>query len=121
MALHHASSGEIIDIRPLGAALIETQSRALFKSAHLEVARVVLMAEEEIPAHKLASEVMIQCLEGQVECNIDNEPRTLFPGDLVCLAAATTYGLRAVEDSSLLITMLLLDMPEDSEFKRLWP
>lgn len=121
MALHHASSGEIIDIRPFKAALGAAESRALFKSAHLEVARVVLMAEKEIPAHKLASEVMIQCLEGCIECIINNEPRTMLAGDLVCLAAATTYAIKAIEDCSLLVTMLLLDTPEDSEFTRLWP
>lgn len=121
MALHHASSGEIIDIRPLNTTLKDAESRALFKSAHLEVARVVLLAGKEIPAHKLASEVMIQCLEGQIECLVDSVPRTMSSGALICLAAATTYAIKAIEDSSLLVTMLLLDTAKDSDFSRLWP
>lgn len=122
MALHHASSGEVIDLRPLGTALKGAESRALFKSAHMEVARVILVAGKDIPPHQLAAEVMVQCLEGQVVCIVDHQPRPMFPGDLICLAAATTYAITAIEDSSLLMTMLLLDTKdEDSEFSRLWP
>jgi hypothetical protein len=37
MALEHASSGEPIDVRPLGAQLAERKTTALFKARDLEV------------------------------------------------------------------------------------
>lgn len=40
MAIHHASSGELIDIRPLKDNLITTATKTLFKSDHFEVSRM---------------------------------------------------------------------------------
>jgi quercetin dioxygenase-like cupin family protein len=107
MAIHHASSGELIDIRPLKDRLKTTISNALFKSSHLEVSRVVLLAGKDVPSHQLAGEMTIQCLEGSVELMVAGTTQSIRPGDLVCVAACDTYALRAVEDSSLLVTMLL--------------
>jgi len=51
MAIHHASSGELIDIRPLNDKLKTTPTMALFKSSHLEVSRTVLRAGKDVPPH----------------------------------------------------------------------
>ena len=107
MAIHHASSGELIDIRPLKDSLKTTISNALFKSNHLEVSRMVLLAGKEVPPHQMAGEMTIQCLEGSVELMVAGTTRSMRAGDLACLAGCETYALRAVEDSSLLVTMLL--------------
>lgn len=107
MAIHHASSGELIDIRPLKDSLKTTISNALFKSSHLEVSRVILLAGKDVPPHQLAGEMTIQCLEGSVELMVAGTTRAMRAGDLVCVAARETYALRAVEDSALLVTMLL--------------
>ncbi len=42
MAQAHAASGDIIDIRPLGAASGDRVSTALIKSAQLELMQLVL-------------------------------------------------------------------------------
>ncbi len=42
MAIPHASSGEPVDVRPLGAALADTRNSALFKGRDLEVMRLVV-------------------------------------------------------------------------------
>jgi quercetin dioxygenase-like cupin family protein len=107
MAIHHASSGELIDIRPLKDRLKTTISNALFKSNHLEVSRMVLLAGKDVPPHQVAGEVTIQCLEGSVELAVAGITRSICAGDLVCLAGRETYALRAIEDSSILVTMLL--------------
>ena len=107
MAIRHASSGELIDIRPLKDSLKNTISNALFKSNHLEVSRRVLLAGKDVPPHQIAGEMTIQCLEGSVELMVAGTTRSMRAGDLVCLAGCETYALRAVEDSSLLVTMLL--------------
>lgn len=107
MAIHHASSGELIDIRPLQDNLITTASTALFKSHHLEVSRKVLLAGEDVPPHHVAGEMTAQCLEGWVEFTVAGVSQSMRAGDLICVAGGEPYALKAIEDSSVLITMLL--------------
>ena len=54
MAIHHASSGELIDIRPLKDNLITTVTKTLFKSDHFEVSRMVILAGKGVPMHQVA-------------------------------------------------------------------
>ena len=107
MAIHHASSGELIDIRPLNDKLESTPTTALFKSSHLEVSRTVLRAGKDVPPHDVMGEMTVQCLEGRVELVTADATQSMRAGDLICLAGGETHSLKAVEDSSVLITMLL--------------
>ena len=66
MALHHAASGEIVDIRPLGEKLKESISVTLAKTAHLHVFRYVLLKGNEFAEHKVPGEITVQCFEGMV-------------------------------------------------------
>ena len=65
MAIPHAQPGDIIDVRPLGGALADARSHALFKSTDLEVIRLVLRAGEGMPPHAVAGEITLQCIEGR--------------------------------------------------------
>ena len=107
MAIHHASSGELIDIRPLKENLKNAVTKALFKTHHLEVSRTVLRAGKDVPPHQVAGEMTIQCLEGRIELAAAGKTQVLREGDLVCLAGGEMHALKAIDDSSVLITMLL--------------
>lgn len=107
MAIHHALSGEMIDIRPLDSAIKTAQTTALYKSDHLEVFRMILLAGHEMPDHQVAGEVTVQCLEGRVEFIIGTTRDVMQSGDLKCLAGGTRHALRAIEDSAVLVTLLL--------------
>lgn len=107
MAIHHASSGEVIDIRPLRRDLNSTITKALYKSDRLEVFRMILPAGDEMPKHRVVGEITVQCLEGQVDFTFDQTTRAMREGDLVCLAGGVDYSLKAVGDSSVLVTILL--------------
>lgn len=107
MALHHASSGELIDIRPLGSALRDSPSVALFKTERLEVMRLVLPAGQQIAEHCVAGEITFQCLEGKVELQAHGKTQALEPGTLVFLDPSVPYALHAVVDSSVLMTVLV--------------
>ncbi|WP_018077218.1 cupin domain-containing protein [Thiobacillus denitrificans] len=107
MAMTHAASGELIDIRPLGAALRQTHSRTLVRADHLEVFRFVLAAGQTAPDHKAAGALTIQCLEGAVELDAHGRTQILRAGDLVYLADAEPHEVRALEDAALLVTILL--------------
>ncbi|MEO8524893.1 MAG: cupin domain-containing protein [Caldimonas sp.] len=107
MAIHHALSGELIDVRPLGAAIATTRTATLYKTRHLEVFRMVLPAGKEIPEHRVVGELTVQCLEGSVEFSIGSTHDVMRSGGLKCLAGGIPHSLRAIEDSSVLVTLLL--------------
>ena len=66
MAISHARPGEVIDVLPLGGSLTASRSHALFKSADIELIRIVLRCGEEMRSHAVAGEITLQCIEGRV-------------------------------------------------------
>jgi quercetin dioxygenase-like cupin family protein len=107
MSIHHASSGELIDIRPLNDKPKTTPTTALLKSAHLEVSRTVLRAGKDVAPHEVVGEMTVQRLEGRVELAAAGTTQSMRAGDLICLEGGETHSLKAIEDSSVLITVLL--------------
>lgn len=107
MAIHHAASGELIDIRPLGSALQTEPTKALYKSQTLEVFRIVLLAGKSMPEHRVDGELTVQCLQGSIEFSVAGATQLMRQGDLICLAGGALHGLKAVEDASVLVTLLL--------------
>jgi quercetin dioxygenase-like cupin family protein len=107
MSLSHASSGEVISIRPLEKKLGDAVSVALLKTSHLEVMRLVLLNGRSIPEHRVAGEMTIQCIEGAVELHAHGTKRILHAGDLVYLEGGQPYAFHAIEDCSILHTILL--------------
>jgi quercetin dioxygenase-like cupin family protein len=107
MAIPHAAPGEVIDVRPLGAGLSRGSTVALFKSAELEVMRVVLQAGKALPPHKVPGEITIQCIEGAIDVTSDASNQVLRAGELLFLAGGTVHAVRALEDASALVTVVL--------------
>lgn len=107
MAIPHATPGDVIDVRPLGAALASTRTHALFKSGDLEVIRVVLLAGAEMPPHGVSGEITVQCLEGRIAFTCAAGVRQLAAGELILVSGDEMHGLRGVEDASLLLTIAL--------------
>lgn len=107
MAISHAKSAEIVDVHPLGTTLAATVTRTLVKTKAIEVIRLVLPAGKEIPTHKAPKEVTVQCLEGRVAFTAEGKTQELTAGQLLYLAAGEPHAVRGIEDSSLLVTLLL--------------
>jgi quercetin dioxygenase-like cupin family protein len=107
MSLHHASPGEIINVRPLGAQISDAVSNAHVKTDHLELMRLVLHANKTMPAHAVAGEVTIQVIEGSLELHAEGEVQSMRSGDLVYLDGGTPHALHALQDCSVLMTILL--------------
>jgi len=107
MALPHASSGQIVDILSTEGTLPSAKSFALFKSAQLEVMRVVLPAGKAFPPHRVAGEITVQCLEGRIDFSVDGAARELRAGQLLHLEGGVLHGLVGIEDSSALVTIVL--------------
>jgi quercetin dioxygenase-like cupin family protein len=107
MAIPHAQPGEIMDVRPLGATLAGHKTHTLARTDHLELIRLVLPAGKEIATHTAPGQITIQCLEGRVAFSTMGKELELEAGRLFYLNAHEPHAVRAVEDSSLLLTILL--------------
>jgi len=106
MSIQHAQSGEIITL-PLGAALASSKTTTLVKTADLEVIRLVLPAGKEISSHKAPGEITVQCLEGKVAFTAHGKSQELVAGQMLYLVASEPHALKAAEDSTVLVTILL--------------
>ena len=107
MALPHAKLLDVIDIGPLGPALLDSVSTSLLKSDRIQLLHLVLPARRDIPQHHVGDECTIHCLEGDVEIQMPGGARRLGPGQLVVLPAGQPYSLSARADSAVLMTLLL--------------
>ena len=107
MAIPHAKPGELIDLRPLGPASAGTKSHTLIKTGMLEVIRIVMPAGKELPPHAVPGEITVQCLEGQVEFHIGQVPHAMTEGTMLYVGAGEQHSLRAEQDSTVLVTIVL--------------
>lgn len=107
MAIPHAKPGEVIDVRPLGAALADTKTTTLFKAGKVEVVRLVMAAGKEIADHKAPGEITVQCLEGRIAFTALGRTQELVAGQLLYLGAGDLHSVRCIEDASFLLTILL--------------
>ena len=107
MAIPHAEAGDTIDVRPLGSTLAEQATQTLIKTAHLEVIRLVLPKGKEIAEHKVDGEITVHCLEGRVVFTARGCSQELVAGQMLFLAGGDPHAVRAVDDSSVLVTILL--------------
>ena len=107
MAIHHARSGEVLEVGPLGAKLAEHQTHALIKTPDLEVLRLIMPQGKEIPIHRAPGRITVQCLEGRVAFTALGGTVDLEAGQLLYLEPDEPHSLLAHEDSSLLVTLVL--------------
>ena len=108
MAQPHAASGDIIDVRPLGATLHAHVTTAFFKSPQMDLVHLVLPSGKTMREHKVAGEITVQCIEGLIEFTTPTISRQLAPGQLVHLAAGEPHALVALADSTALLTICLV-------------
>ena len=111
MALRHATSGEIVDIVPLGDAIDDVPSTAIVRDDHVEVMRMVLPAGKTVPEHSVEGPITVHCLEGALEVLAHNESKVLRAGQLMYLSGDVAHAFRALEDTSVLVTVVRLGLP----------
>lgn len=107
MARQHAEPGEVVDVRPLGDGLGTAVTHTLVKSDAMEVIRLLLPAGKEIPRHCAPGDMTLQCLEGRVDLAVADNQLQMTQGSMVHLLSSQPHSLRADEDSSMLLTIVL--------------
>jgi len=112
MALHHAQPGEIVSLAPLGKYLPEARSVAITKKAGFETLRLIMPAHSSIPRHAVPGNVMLHCLEGSIELSLPSSNVTLNAHDWVYLEHSEPHSLKALQNSALLLTILVNPGPK---------
>lgn len=107
MAIPHAKPGEVVDVRPSGAALASAQTTTLVRAEQVEVIRLVVPAGKQIDEHKAKGEIVVQCLEGRVAFTAFGKTQNLEAGKLLYLPNGEPHSVKGIEDASLLLTVLL--------------
>jgi len=113
MAQPHAPSSQVVHIGPLGERLAQATTSAIIKARQLEVVRVVLPAGKQLHEHHTPGEITLQCLEGAVQLRTPHANQLLRTGDFVLLPSRAPHALEALEDSSLLLTICLVESLRD--------
>ena len=107
MAIPHAKPGEVFDVSPLGDAIADTKTSTLLKTDAFEVLRLNLPAGKIIAEHKARGEISVQCIEGRVTFTAMGKANELTAGKMPFLSAAEPHAVEALENSSLLVTLML--------------
>jgi len=105
---------EVIDVRGAGAAEPGASPKSLVKTKTLEVRRLTLPKGRTIPTHHASGEIAVHCLEGRIAFTADAETRDVGAGQLIVLAAGEPHSLVGVEDSTVLVTKVLLARPSEN-------
>ena len=92
MAISHAVSGQVVNVRPLDKSIATAITHTIVKTNDLEVIRVVLLAGNELPPHEVPGDITVQCLEGKVEFGVGDLVR-----ELICTWRVTAKLKRASE------------------------
>jgi len=107
MAIPHATPGEIVNVRPLGAALASSRTTALVRAKDVIVIRLMVPAGKAISEHQAKGEIVVHCLEGRVAFTAFGKTQTLEVGQLLYLPTGEPHTVKGIEDASLLLTILL--------------
>lgn len=106
MATHHASPGEVVDLRTWAQDAPGEDSKAIVKTDDMELARLAFAAGEVYPNHHVSGPIVLHAITGIVELTAMGAKRTLVPGQLLYLAPDEPYSLRAVTDAVVLLSII---------------
>lgn len=106
MSLVHAVSGDVVSVQPLADALPNAISTAIVRTPRLELIRTVLHAGRSVPEHKIDGELTLQCIEGELRVHAHGREISLVPGQMLFLDGGVSHSVKAIKDSSALLTLL---------------
>jgi quercetin dioxygenase-like cupin family protein len=107
MAIPHAQPGQVIDVLPLGEALPDSKTGTLIKTKRFEVIRMVMPAGKELSQHQAPGEISVQCIEGHIAFTAMGKTEELHAGQMLFLPAAEPHSVRALQNSSFLLTIMI--------------
>lgn len=106
IATAQAAPHIVVDAGPLGTDLHQARSTPLLKGHQIEVTRLVLRKGKELATHKAKGETTVFCIEGELDFEVGGHTHRLRPGCLVYLDRHEAHAVKALQDSSLLLTIV---------------
>ena len=106
MTVSHAQAGDVIDVRPFGCAFDDAKTSVLLHTDFVKAVRVVMPAGNVLSEHKAPGEIIVHCLEGKIEFTTMGETKDLNPGQLLSLPTGNLHSVKAIENSSFLLTIV---------------
>jgi quercetin dioxygenase-like cupin family protein len=98
----------VIDVRAASASGPAAAPSMLAKTETLEIRRLILPQGRQIPTHQARGEITVHCLEGRIAFSAGGVTREVGAGQLIVLAAGEPHSLVGLEDSTVLVTKVLL-------------
>lgn len=95
----------ILEAGPLGNALGTCRTSVLRQHGNMRIVRLVLTKGKEVPSHTAAGEASLLCIEGRLSVTLGDAGCQLRPGQMICFAPGETHALKALDDSSALLTI----------------
>ena len=111
MSTHHAIPGEIVDLATWADDLPAEKSKVIFKTAGLELARLVIKAGVDMHSGgycHVDGPIVVHCIVGEVELKTPAYKTRLGAGQLTYLEGGTEHALSGVDDSVVLLTIALV-------------
>jgi quercetin dioxygenase-like cupin family protein len=105
---------EVIDVLAAKQLASKPGPSTLAKTETLELRRLVLPKGRQIPTHHASGEITVHCLEGRIAFTSSGTTREVGAGQLIVLAAGEPHSLVGLEDSSVLVTKVLLVRPSEN-------
>jgi quercetin dioxygenase-like cupin family protein len=107
MGLPHLVPGEVLNLQNVEGELPRNSTFALVKASDFEVIRMVIPAGKQISEHSVPGKITVQCIKGHTRFLIGSEVRELKMGDWLYLEGNQPHALEGIDDSVLLVTILL--------------
>lgn len=86
------------------AADEKVQFKHIFSNENGGVMLVAFKAGQKLDTHTAPAEVMITCLEGEIEFTMIDRPLTLKAGDFLLMGADVPHSVAAKADSKMMLT-----------------
>ena len=104
--MNSGQSNTIIEVRTSGGPLSSSKTETLVETDHLKVVRMVLRAGDQVATHTAPGELTVHCLEGKLAFSAEGKTQELAAGRLLFLKAGVPHSMQAVEDASVLLTIV---------------
>jgi quercetin dioxygenase-like cupin family protein len=102
---------EVINVHTPGPAASDGAPSLLVKTEDLEIRRLSLSKGREIPPHHARGEITVHCLAGRIAFTAGGTTHEMGTGQLIVLAAGEPHSLVGLEDSTVLVTKVLVRPP----------
>lgn len=107
MATHHAAPGEIVDLASWADDLPVEKTKVIVKTDQMQLARLVIPKDKEFPSHEVSGPITVQCIAGKILFTAMGAAQELHSGQLLYLMPGEPHSLRGIEDSVILLTILI--------------